>query len=409
MLLSWIRLECPMTKRLYYTDSYLKEFSGSIIDQRDMDKKPAVILDQTAFYPESGGQPYDTGYLGDVRVLKVAEDDAGNVLHILEQELAGGPVAGRIDWERRFDHMQQHTGQHILSQAFVAMAQARTLSFHMGQQSSTIDLDIAQPSPGQMEEAQELASSTVFQNRPVHVIMTDRDGLGSLGIRKESQREGEIRVIDVDGFDRSACGGTHVRNTGEIGLICILGYEKYKGGTRLEFVCGGRALKAFQKDHELLKRLSRLHSAIPEAIPEVTEKLLQEKMSLGREVEDLRDQILDVEAKELLASMERTAYAATVRKIYSGRSLENIKTLAQKVVGQHGALAILAISDAKQIVVARSKDLPGSCNDAVKRAVSELGGKGGGRPEFAQAGGFPEDALPQWMQSLENFFLQLQK
>jgi alanyl-tRNA synthetase len=209
----------------------------------------------------------------------------------------------------------------------------------------------------------------------------------------------------VEGFDRSPCGGTHVRNTGEIGLICILGFERYKGGTRVEFVAGNRALRSFQRDHALLKKLSRLYSAVPDAIPELTEKLLQERISLSREIENLRDQVLDVEAKELIERSEQTSYAATVRKVYNARSLESVKMLAQKVVARPGTLAILAISDALQVVVARSKDLPGSCNDAVKRAASEFGGKGGGRPELAQAGGVPADSLDSWMLALENYFL----
>ncbi len=397
--------ELMMTKRLYYSDSYLREFPATVIDRRQVEKNIAAILDETAFYPESGGQPYDTGFLGDVRVLRVIESDAGEILHVLEREIPAGPVMGRIDWGRRFDHMQQHTGQHILSQAFVNVAKAPTLSFHMGQDSSTIDVAIAQPSAGQMEEVQALASDLVFQNRPVHVIFTDREGLNSLGVRKETDREGEIRVIDVENFDRSACGGTHVRDTGEIGLICILGFEKYKGGTRVEFVAGSRALRSYQRDHEILKRLSRLHSAAPESIPEITEKLIQEKTSLSREIENLRGELLDVEAKELMAAAPKGQTPTMIRKVYAERSLDSVKVLAQKVVAQPNTLAIFAISDAIQVVVARSKDMTGSCNEAVKRAISELGGKGGGRPELAQAGGFSADALDSWMLSLESYFL----
>jgi alanyl-tRNA synthetase len=396
-----------MTKRLYYTDSYLAEFSASVLDQRQVDKSPAVILDQTAFYPESGGQPHDKGFLGDVRVLKVVEDDAGSILHILEQEIHAGTVAGRIDWPRRFDHMQQHTGQHLLSQAFLATAKAPTLSFHLGQESSTIDIEMAHPSAEKMEEAQTLACGIVFQNRPVHILTTDRQSLNALGVRKESDREGEIRVIDVDGFDRSACGGTHVRNTGEIGLICIINFERYKGGVRVEFAAGGRALRFFQKDNGLLKKLARIYSASPESIPEITEKMLQEKTALARENDDLRSQLLELEAADLIKEAVKTPYASTICRIYSGRSLESLKTLAQKLTALPNTLAILAVSEACQVVVARSKDLQGSCNDAVKRTIAGLGGKGGGRPELAQAGGVPADSMKAWLQSLENYFLSL--
>jgi alanyl-tRNA synthetase len=400
--------EPSMTKRIYYTDSYTREFSAEVIDRRQVDTCPVVILDQSAFYPESGGQPFDIGFLGETRVLKVVEEESGEVLHFLEREIPETHVLGRIDWERRFDHMQQHTGQHILSQAFLEVAQAQTLSFHMGQGSSTIDIEMAQPSASQMDLAQAMATDVVFQNRAVNILMADKQTLGSLGLRKESEREGVIRVIDIEGFDRSACGGTHVRNAGEIGLICILGYERYKGGTRVEFVAGGRALRAFQNDHELLRKLSRLYSAPSDTIPELAEKILQERVALARENETLRDQLLEREARELLANPARTAYASTVRGIFTGRSLESVKALAQKVTAQPGTLAIFAIADATQVIVSRSKNLPGSCNDAVKSAIAKLGGKGGGRPELAQAGGFPADLLDSWLQTLESYFLSQQ-
>jgi alanyl-tRNA synthetase len=396
-----------MKKRLYYEDSYQKEFSATVQDQCRIENSPAVILDATAFYPESGGQPCDTGFLGQARVMKVVENSAGEVVHILEHEIPSGQVRGVIDWERRFDHMQQHTGQHILSQAFIAAAKAPTLSFHMGQESSTIDIDMAQPAADRMEEAQKIANGIVFQNRAVRILTTDREKLNELGVRKESDREGEIRVIEVDGFDRSPCGGTHVRSTGEIGLIFISGFERYKGGTRVEFVAGGRALKLLQKDHELLKKLCRLYSAALDSIPDAAEKLLQERTSLSKENENLRGQLLDMEAAELLNSSAKTRYGSTVRRVYSGRSLESVKALAQKVTANPGGLAILGIADACQVIVARSRDLPGSCNDAVKQAISRFGGKGGGRPELAQAGGFSPDSLERWMEALDQYFLEI--
>jgi alanyl-tRNA synthetase len=393
-----------MTKRLYYRDSYVREFSAQIRERKLRGADTIVLLDQTAFYPESGGQPCDTGFLGEVRVLRVLEDDSGDVLHFVEREIPQSPVLGRIDWERRFDHMQQHTGQHILSQAFVTAAQAQTLSFHMGQRSSTIDIDVSQPSTSLLELAQVLANDIVFQNRAVNILAADKQSLSSLGLRKESRREGEIRVIDIEGFDRSACGGTHVRNTGEIGLISILGYERYKGGTRIEFVAGYRALKTFQRDHDLLGKLGHLYSAPMDTIPDVAERMLQERMTLARENETLRDQLLEHEAKELLVNAAKTPYALTVRSIYTGRSLDTVKTLAQKLTAQPGILAVLGLADACQVVVARSKELAGSCNDAVKDAASRLGGKGGGRPELAQAGGISADSFDAWLQSLESYF-----
>jgi alanyl-tRNA synthetase len=393
-----------MTTRLYYTEAYAREFTGRVLECRRIDDKPAVILDQTAFYPESGGQPCDTGILHEARVLNVREEESGAILHVLDREIPLGPASGQIDWPRRFDHMQQHTGQHILSQAFLQAAQAQTLSFHMGSEASTIDIDLAQPSSAQMEAAQFLATTVVFENRSVHIRMTDQDGLSSLGVRKGSQREGEIRVIDIEGVDRSPCGGTHVRQTGEIGLIFVLGFERYKGGTRVEFVAGGRALKALQKDHELLKKLARLHSVMPEALPALQEKLAQERMALTRENELLRDRLLDLEVGELLRNATKTNHGLLISGRFANRKLEEIKLLAQKLTAQPGVIAILGIADACQVVAARSKDLPGNCGEAIKKAAVEYGGKGGGRPEMAQAGGFASEFFYAWMSALEKYF-----
>jgi len=393
-----------MTKRLYYEDSYLKEFSAKVLDCRQIDKNSAVILDQTAFYPESGGQPSDTGMLQEAHVLNVLEDDMGAILHVLDSDVTVVQVSGQIDWDRRFDHMQQHTGQHILSQAFLHVTQARTLSFHMGIETSTVDIELAQPSMAQMEAVQTMATNVVFDNRPVHILTTDRDSLSSLGVRKDSQREGEIRVIDIEGFDRSPCGGTHVRSTGEIGIIFILGFERYKGGTRVEFVTGRRALKALHTNHELLKTLTRLHSTTAESLPALTEKLSQERALLSRENELLQDRLLEMEAAEVLRSTAKTEKGLIVCRNYAGRKLEALKAMAQKLTAGSGVVAILGIPDTCQVVVARSRDLSGNCGEAIKKVASQLGGKGGGRPELAQAGGFPSESFNPWIKALEEYF-----
>ncbi len=393
-----------MTQRIYYFDSYLKEFSAEVTQQLRVDGKPAVVLDQTAFYPESGGQPHDTGLLGEARVLRVLEGDAGEIIHILDREILPGPVSGFIDWERRFDHMQQHTGQHILSQAFIAVAKAPTLSFHMGQEVSTIDVDLAEPSASRMDDAQTLASRIVFENRAVHVLTTDRENLDSLGIRKESQREGEIRVIDVGGFDRSACGGTHVRHTGEIGIISILGFERYKGGTRVEFAAGQRALKILSRDRELLKGLCKLYSTGADNLAEMTEKLMQERAALSREKDRLQTQLLDMEAEALIGGAAAAGRMAIIRRTFSGRKLDDVKLLAQKLAAHPGVVAILAIEDARQLVVARNAGLTGSCHEAIRQVTAVFGGKGGGRPELAQAGGIPADSLDACLVAIEKHF-----
>jgi alanyl-tRNA synthetase len=393
-----------MTERLYYLDSYLKEFSGAILEQRRIDENPAVILDRTAFYPASGGQLPDRGMLGEARVVDVLEDEAGSILHFLDREIPPGPISGRIDWDLRFDHMQQHTGQHILSQAFIHVARAPTLSFHMGKETSTIDIELAQPTPSLIEEVQAHATGVVFEDRVVLILNVDRDRLGSLGLRKESQRQGEIRVIDIEGCDRSACGGTHVRRTGEIGIIFILGFERYKGGTRVEFVAGTRALVQFQKDHEMLKKLGRFFSANPENLPGLVEKLLLERSETSREMNRLQNQLQQLEAEDLYRAAVGTKGGAIVRRIFAGRSLDSVKALAQKLTARPGVLALLGNADTCQIIVARSKDVRGDCNLAIKEVAANFGGRGGGRPELAQAGGFPAESMDFWLTALEKYF-----
>jgi len=397
-----------MSIRLYYEDSYLIEFSATVTDTRSRGGRHAAFLDRTAFYPTSGGQPYDTGTLGGVRVLEVEEDEAGNILHILDNPLPLGPVAGHVDWERRFDHMQQHTGQHILSQAFLKVARAQTVSFHLGQETCTIDIELGAPDPTIMRRAEELASSVVFQDHAVAVLNVNRSELASLGVRKESQREGIIRVIDVEDFDLSPCGGTHVRRTGEVGIIAVLDFERYKGGTRVEFACGKRVLKILGKDHELLKALGNLHSSHPHELPRLTEKLIEERSTLGRENARLTERILEAEALEIASRAERKGGNAIVKRRFSDRTVESVKLLAQKITALPRNVAILGVSqnDAHVVVVAKSPDVSGHCGAAVKEIAGRLGGKGGGRPELAQAGGIPEASVEAWLDALESHFLQ---
>jgi len=396
-----------MTIHLYYEDSYLTEFSATVVERRVRGDKHSAVLDRTAFYPTSGGQPYDTGKLGDARVTEVEEDENGMILHILESPVPLGPVSGRIDWTRRFDHMQQHTGQHILSQAFLQVVQAATVSFHLGEESCTIDIELAAPTADLMRAAEEEASRVVFEDRSVDVLNVDRSELAALGVRKESQREGILRVVDVAGYDRSPCGGTHVRRTGEIGLISVLDFERYKGGTRVEFACGRRVLGILRKDREVLKTLGKLHSAHPYELPRLMEKLQDERSALTRENSRLREQSSEMEALDLVNRTERTEGKALVKRRYSDRTLESVKLLAQKVAALPGAVAILGLEQNEaQIVVSRSADVTGNCGAAVKEIAARLGGRGGGRPEVAQAGGIPKGSLDAWLDALEHYFFR---
>jgi len=394
-----------MTLHLYYDDSYSEEFDGIVLETRRVKDGHIAILDQTLFYHNSGGQPCDKGYLGSAAVNNVEEDSDGIILHFADSSLETGPVSGRIDWPRRFDHMQQHTGQHILSQAFVQIARAPTVSFHLGLHTSTIDVELAAPSEAMMEEIEKAATQIVFDNRPIRILNTTRDEQENLGVRKPSERTGEIRVIEIEGFDRSPCGGTHVRQTGEIGIISILGHERYKGGARIEFVCGDRALQTLRKDHGLLGQLGNLYSAHTDELPRLADKFFRERSAMARENSQLRNRIIESEAQEILNRADKLEGIATVRRSYTDRTIEDIKMLAQKITAGPAVVAILAtVREDCQLVVARSQGVPGSCGEAVKGISGDLGGRGGGKPELAQAGGIPPSDLEGWFQTLEGYF-----
>ncbi len=397
-----------MTIHLYYEDAYLKDFDATVVGSRRIGGRPVVLLDRTAFYPTSGGQPHDTGSLESASVLDVAEDESGDILHFLDRELPAGAVRGSVDWNRRFDHMQQHTGQHILSQAFLKLAGAQTIGFHLGKETSTVDLDQPVQDADLIGNVEELCTQILFENRPVHILTVDKGQLHSLGVRKESGREGPIRVIDVEAFDRSPCGGTHVRRTGEIGVMLILAQERYKGGTRIEFVAGRRAFSVFRKEHQVLWELGRLFSSHPYDLPPLAGRLIAERAEMHRENNRLREQILQKEAEEMLRRADKVGEIAIVRGVFSDRKIEDLKLLAQILISRPQVVAILASGlDTPVLVVARGSGAPGDCGIAIKGLAGRLEGRGGGRPHLAQAGGMPAGQLEGWLSGLEEYFRSL--
>jgi len=243
-----------MTERLYYTDPYLREFDADLVDTVSYEGQTALVLDRTAFYPDSGGQPSDAGAFGDVRVIDVVDVDDGRLLHVVDRAPSVTRLHGTIDWTRRFDHMQQHTGQHVLSAAFARLLNPRTESFHMGVEYSTIDL-AREVSAREVAQAEDEANRVVWEDRPVAIRFASAEEAAAMGLRKESKREGTLRLIDVEGFDLSACGGTHVARTGAIGIIAVSATERFRGGSRITFLCGGRALTGFRglRDTKKLK------------------------------------------------------------------------------------------------------------------------------------------------------------
>jgi alanyl-tRNA synthetase len=379
-----------VTERIYYNDPYAAEFDANIVSVEpipDNANRHGVVLDRTAFYPTSGGQPFDTGTLGAARVVDVVDRDDGSILHVIEGAIATGPVFGAIDWARRFDHMQQHTGQHVLSAAFDRLLSVRTVSFHLGSTASTIDL-AREVSADEIVRAEGEANRVVWDNRPVAIRFADAADAATLGLRKETTREGVLRVIDVEDFDVSACGGTHVARTGAIGIIAVAAFEKFKSGTRLEFLCGGRALAGYHALRDTVAASVRLLSVLPADLPAAIDRGQTDARDLRRQVKDLQTRLAGHEAATLAEGAELVGSTRVVIAALEGWDANGLKTIATAISARPGHVAVLLSAPSpSSIVVARAPDLVVDSGAILKQMTAQFGGKGGGRPELAQGGG----------------------
>ena len=375
------------TERLYYTDPYLREFDANLVDTVSYQGKTALVLDRTAFYPTSGGQPHDVGFFRDVRVLEVVDADNGGVLHIVDRAPSTTALHGLIDWTRRFDHMQQHTGQHVLSAAFDRVLGARTESFHLGVESSTIDLN-RELAATDVARAEDEANRVVWENREVRIRFADAADATSLGLRKESKREGTLRLIDVENFDLSACGGTHVSRTGAIGIIVIAATERFRGGSRVTFQCGGRALAGYRALREAVDQSGRTLSVGAFELPAAVERLQTEGKDLRKQIKDFQTRLAAQEADALADTSVATGAVRLAAASLPGWDANGLKTIAARIVERPGHAAVLVGGPSPApIVVARAADVPIDSGAVLRALVQRHGGKGGGRPELAQGGG----------------------
>jgi alanyl-tRNA synthetase len=377
-----------VTERIYYTQPDLAEFDARVVSIEPAEGgRQAAILDRTAFYPTSGGQPYDTGMLGGVRIVDVIDREDGSILHVFEGAGPSGSVHGRIDWERRFDHMQQHTGQHVLSAAFDRFAGARTVSFHLGAASATIDLakEVVREA---IDRAESEANRIVWEDRPVSIRFASADEAARMPLRKEPARGGELRLIDIEDFDLSACGGTHVARTGAIGIIAVAGWERFRGGSRVEFKCGARALTGFRAFRDGMAECTRLFSVLPAEVPAAIERLQGEGRELKRRNKDLQTRVASVEAAELAARAERAGGLSLVAASLEGWDANSLKLVASHIVERPGHVAVLfGMPAPAAVVAARSADVSLDSSAVLKQLTARFGGKGGGRPELSQGGG----------------------
>ncbi len=373
-----------MTLRLYHEDPYLLEFEARVVARAEHQGRPAVVLDRTAFYAESGGQPWDTGSLNDVPVLAVIEDQ-GRVLHVLGAALAAESVAGRVDAERRRDHREQHHGQHLLSRAVLDVAGARTLSFHLGGEVSTLDLD-RDLSQAQLEAAERRANEAVWAALPVRVLETSAAECRARGIQPPPEAGERVRLVEAGGFDIQPCGGTHPRSTAEVGMVLVLGRERFKGGARLRFVCGHRALLAFRERLSALDRLGALFSAPLAKLPEAAERALAELAAASKRLRDLQRQSMGIEAERLLSGVAESP--AVVAAVLDGWADDDLRSLALAVVARRPSVALLASRAERALLVfAQSEGLPHDIPALLREAVAALGGKGGGKGNLAQGAG----------------------
>lgn len=392
-----------MTERLYYHDPFLYEFEGEVtevVPAAEINGRHGVFLDRTAFYPTSGGQIHDTGWIspgvGDatskLRVAEVAEVEDGRVVHYIEADKPpqqGTRVRGLIDPARRRDHMQQHSGQHVLSAAFIRLFNVPTVSFHMGEDYCSIDLDAPSLDAAQVEQTELLANQVVQENRLVEIKFVTQEEAQGLGLRKVPRADKEeLRLIDIHDFDLSACGGTHVRGTGQIGCILLRKAEKVRQGWRVEFVCGQRAVATARRDYTTLTEAAGLFSAHIRDVPQQVRKSQDEVRAMRKAADHLLEELAELQAAKLLSEAVSVNGRKIVVRVESERDLAFIRLLAQKLTRLEGnVIALLgATSGAPSAVFAQSKGLPFDMGALLKETLGKLGGRGGGSKDLAQGG-----------------------
>jgi alanyl-tRNA synthetase len=369
-----------MTERLYYSDAYLREFDAAVIDQADAGQR--IYLDRTAFYPTSGGQPFDTGRLGGVEVIDVV-DEGDRIAHLMAGPVTNPHPIGQIDWGRRFDHMQQHTGQHLLSAVMAELFGYGTLGVHFGTDVSTIDLKTGALAENQVAMAEERANAVVTENRPVEVTFEAADA--ALGLRKPSERAGNLRIVSIHDLDRSGCGGTHVRATGEIGAILIRKVERVRNGIRLEFLCGGRAVQRSRADFSTLARLAAQFTSTSEELPRLIESQRQELKEASSGRQELQSALDLCRARALYHATQpdRTG----IRRVLvrdTGEPLEGLRGVAQAYASLPKAIFIGAAATPPAVVFATSMDTGIDAAGVLKGLLASVGGRGGGSATLAQ-------------------------
>jgi alanyl-tRNA synthetase len=388
-----------MTIRLDYLDAYQQRFTAQVIEICQRNGLPAVVLDRTCFYPTSGGQLHDTGLLGEVAVREVIAED-GLVLHLLAEAppfAPGDVIAGAIDWSRRYDHMQQHSGQHLLSQLIYQQFGFETISVHFGRQESTLDLDAATVPATFMEDVEWAANELAVYALEIHTYFVGDAEVSKLPLRRPPAVSGQIRIVEIDGFDYSACGGAHVRTTAEISPIKLLRQERRRGQTRLTFLCGLRACRDYAEKHRLLTETAALFSTSFGETPGLVQKLQRHVQELERQNAELQEAMLAHVVAELIAAAPRVGDIAVVEYHTAERSVDVLKQMCALLRQQPNVVGLLASTAGEKVAIifCRSDDVAIHVGDLLRDALAAFGGRGGGRPEYAQGGGAPVSAVTE--------------
>ncbi|MDQ6652055.1 MAG: DHHA1 domain-containing protein [Acidobacteriota bacterium] len=382
-----------LTERLYYNDSHLIEFEAQVTDKTErVSGWTAVTLNRTAFYPKGGGQPSDTGILSGARVLECIDSEENGVLHVIQGRAPeiGATVKGRIDWPRRLDHIQQHTGQHILSQAFVTLFNAPTRGFRVLGEACEIDVEMNNPTNEVIERAVELANNVIWEDRQITIKSVTPEEARQLPLPKEPSRDGELRVIEIEGFDLTPCGGTHAYRTGEVGMIVMRSWERAKGLTRIEFLAGGRALADYRRANKTAREVAGLFSGARDDATKLAARMFEENKELYRRMRALEEVSSHAEAAELFAlTSPNAAGKHIITKIFDNRDAESLKRLALTLISHPNTIALLGSyeKEAARLVFARSSDATGDMNAFMRDACAMLEGRGGGKSDLAQGGG----------------------
>jgi alanyl-tRNA synthetase len=388
-----------LTERLYYADSYLREFSATVIETADGGSR--VYLDRTAFYPASGGQPHDTGTIAGTAVLEVT-DEGDRVAHIASAPVASGQALCRIDWPRRFDHMQQHSGQHLLSAVLLDLYGAPTVGFHLGADASAIDVAAASLTDAQLASAEARANEIVCENRPLSISFEDASA--AAGLRKPSEREGTLRIVGIEGLDRSACGGTHVRATGEIGLVLVRKLDRAHGNLRIEFLCGLRAVRRARADYDALARIARTFSSALDDAPALAAAQAQSLEAAEKALRKAAVELARIRGRELYQATAPNAAGLRAAIETVAVAGEEVRAKAEGFTAQPKACFIAAIgSERPAVLMAVSSDAAIHAGSVLKEAVARLGGRGGGSDRMAQGSvppGMGEELLRELRQAI---------